>query len=361
MGKHKNSDLIKKQKHLAKKLAKLEKKIYERVSHDHSRSGSESFSSHVSRSRSRSPIVVARTPPGAPHNAPCGDRSCSIASPEHSVTHRSRSLSSAERSDDEISIQPTDELLQLLGADPSVPSSHPGLLHDELARRWSHIILKGLEKEPRLELVNKYPKPENCWLDAPAINPELNISLGKDQLSRDQYYAALQSRLGTGLAALGKCMTDILSNTLFAQMKDSVIPQLSDTARILLDLFHSMSMQRRAMITPLLSKSVKEVVKKEDPGRLLFGPDLGERLRTLQSLEKSAKDLVVSRIPSKAPTATQPSFPIHLNRKGPMGSSRGARQTRGETQGRYYTRHRNQDHQRAQTKLPNRFPRSQRQ
>lgn len=149
-----------------------------------------------------------------------------------------------------------------------------------------------MDKEARTSLLHKYLKPENCCLDAPLVNPELCLTLGKSQLSRDDYYATLQSRLDIGLAFLGKTMTDIISQENFATLKDVLLPGLSDTARILLDLFYGMSIQRRSLFTPLLSKSLKEVVKKKDPSKLLFGPDLGERLKVLQNLEKTPKNVL---------------------------------------------------------------------
>lgn len=272
------------------------------------------------------------------------------------MTHRSASRLS-EHSTDALSLSPGDDLVDLLGADPSTSF----LLHEQIARRWNHITLKGLDKEARQDLFNRYHKPGNCCLDAPVINPELNLSLGKSLLSKDGYYANLQSRLGVGLAALGKSMNSILSDQNFANIKDLLLPGLSDTARILLDLFFSMSLQRRALITSLLSKSVKEVVKKGIPDKFLFGPDHEERLKVVQSLERSAKDLLVNKVPSNVTVAVQnsTSFCGHLNKRGPTNSARGARQMRDGAQDKYVrNRYHPQEHQRTNQRQSNRFSRN---
>lgn len=312
------------QRRLRKKLAKLEEKIRKRK---HKRSRSSARSRTRSRARCPSPSSEPSWSSRSPsldsqvaHGVGCHSR----ASPENSVAINPV-VNSPEQYDDVLSISPGINLTELLGEEPS-PSGGEFIINETVAKIWQKLIYNGLDKNARSTLLERFPRPKNCHLDAPSINPELKVSLGKSFLQKDDYYAALQSRLGTGISALAKLMDFSLTTEASEDLRGFLIPQINDVAKVLLDLFHSMSMQRRSLILPLLSRPCREIVKKENPSDLLFGPELGERLKAMETLQKSSRAL--------------------LDNTGPMSFTRRSRQSRAP-QGR-------QEHFRTNRSLPRR-------
>ncbi|VEN44114.1 unnamed protein product [Callosobruchus maculatus] len=93
------------------------------------------------------------------------------------------------------------------------------------------------------------------------------------------------------MAALGKGMDVLFQSSLEGQMKETILKYLIDAGRCLASLSHNITHNRRKMLTPLLSKTVKEVADKTTPTKLLFGDNLRDNIRTAKLLENEGKEL----------------------------------------------------------------------
>lgn len=208
-----------------------------------------------------------------------------------------------------------DDMLDLLGENPEAIKAKHFTLHEALASRWRHTIINGLKKDNCSDLLNKYEVPVNLKeLLAPKLNPEILAILSKPNGARDASNAEVQNQLGKGLVALGKAISTVLKdNSLTKENKEVLLENLGDSGRILTNLFHRVSVTRRNLITPLLNKNIKELIDKSLPGDLLFGGDLGEKVKLAKNLETASKDL-------KLPASSSSSFRVQ-NRGGGGGGS----------------------------------------
>ncbi|XP_049865540.1 uncharacterized protein LOC126366474 [Pectinophora gossypiella] len=105
------------------------------------------------------------------------------------------------------------EILQILGDDPNNLKEYGELLHKDLASRWSHIVMNGLDKEIKQELLKKYLTPENCKnLKAPKLNLEVKAALNDFSIKKDSYNQTKQNQLSSALAAIGSALNMILTS-----------------------------------------------------------------------------------------------------------------------------------------------------
>lgn len=203
-------------------------------------------------------------------------------------------------------IELPEEVLNILGDDPQKPKSNSFHLHPQIVNRWSHIIQNGLDKDEKGSLLGKYTCPDNCRiLTAPLINPEIKSVMTTPHISRDTTHYHYQEQLGSGLSALGAAL-----NTIFEEgenipnvIKEKLLKSVVDSSRILCNLFNNISYVRRSLVSPMLSKSVAEIVSKTPPEDFLFAADLNEKIKAAKQLEKIGKDL---RFTNRLPSASFP-------------------------------------------------------
>ena len=222
--------------------------------------------------------------------------------------------------------------LKVLGADPSQPAVEPEIMHPQVKSRWAHIIKNGLDKENKEHLLAAY-RPSSVLI-APGINAEIQATMPASTIQKDGYQKADQNLLGVGLTALAKCLDIVLHKTFQApdQQKEELLTSLHDAGRLLTELFYRFSSNRRAIILPTLStlsKAVKDAVTAQKPTTLLFGDELGKRVRAAKTIESTGKTLKANKPTYKlqqptTPAKTQPNV-NRLNRPGP---SRQREQTR---------------------------------
>ncbi|KAL0839252.1 hypothetical protein ABMA28_016014 [Loxostege sticticalis] len=80
-----------------------------------------------------------------------------------------------------------DDILEILGDDPTTTVEYGKNKRQELAARFNHIATNGMNKENRKELCEKYLIPENCKLiGAPALNAEVKAALNETTVKRDK-------------------------------------------------------------------------------------------------------------------------------------------------------------------------------
>lgn len=194
-----------------------------------------------------------------------------------------------------------EDILLSLG---TVPGGAPNLtaeFHLALSSRWNHIITNGLESEVKKNLLASYSPPQNCTnLSAPLINPELSSALSAISLKKDKYQEEYQNQLGIGLCALGSALSSLLSEGgADSNWKEKVVVPLGNAGQILTDLFFRLSQARRSFIVPNLNKIVKDLAEKTPPTRLLFGDELGEKIKAAKALEKNSEEIRAPRIASR--------------------------------------------------------------
>lgn len=184
-------------------------------------------------------------------------------------------------------------LLELLGESPQELEVGPPV-EKEIANMWQQICKKGVSKECKNNLIKKYLIPENCLvLRAPKLNPEIKSGIGKSIQRRDQYQANAQNQLGTAIAAVTKSMTILTSDEItdISDLKKCLFEINSDIGKILTDLHYSMSISRRATITPTMKPVAMNVANETEISEFLYGHNFSERLKTAKDIEKAGNDV----------------------------------------------------------------------
>nr|CAH7727400.1 unnamed protein product [Callosobruchus chinensis] len=318
--------LLKELRHLKKKVKRLEKR-------DHRDSRSQSLVSSRNRD-DRSPSVAASSRNYArtehrnrnsyrrsqsrslsPTTSQPAVRSLegSAANPSGDQAPEAGPDSGPPRQEDTLIIHNDDELspnlLGVLGEDPAKENSPTSTIHHAVATRWNYLIAKGLSGDESSNLEDSYPLPSNVELVTPEINPEILSFLSGTQKAKDGYHAAYHRQVATSMAALGKGMDVLFQSNLEGQMKEVILKYLNDAGRCLASLSHNITHNRRKMLIPLLSKTVKEVADKTTPTKLLFGDNLRENIKTAKLLENEGKEL-------KATYSTTPKKMYTLKKRG---------------------------------------------
>ncbi|XP_047995507.1 leiomodin-2-like [Leguminivora glycinivorella] len=224
------------------------------------------------------------------------------------------SFTTGERQENLVEDEFDPSLLQELGNVEADPLEFGDDLQAEVAARFQKILLDGLKKEKKEELLKKYPFPKNVPLaKSPSLNPEIGAMLAEACKLRDKRLLAKQDQLGKALSALGKALTGLLKRT--PDIPD-IIRTLNDAGTILADSHYAETDTRRSVIMPLIDKSLAEPFKDRKRDTFLFGEKLGELVKDSCGIKKTGQLI--------QPPSTTP----NLNARGPS-TSRGTRYQRG--------------------------------
>ncbi|XP_052752539.1 uncharacterized protein LOC113519792 [Galleria mellonella] len=202
------------------------------------------------------------------------------------------------------------ELLQALGENESEITEYGDEIYKDIATRFPKILIEGLRKENREELIKKYLFPKNLpFLKAPTLNPEVHAMLPEPCRLRDKRLICKQDQLGRALSALGKAMTALLK-------KDPVISEviriLSDTGKLIADSHYAETDTRRSVIIPLVDKSLADTFKNRKRDTFLFGESLSEVVKESRGIKKTSQLI----------QATASSSSSGLNFRGPSARPR---------------------------------------
>ncbi|XP_011881312.1 PREDICTED: uncharacterized protein LOC105569443 [Vollenhovia emeryi] len=183
----------------------------------------------------------------------------------------------------------TEEILKFLGDNPKVSKAIEPKLHKDISDRLEGWIIDGLPKEDQEKLIKKYSRPE--FLEAPKLNPEVEPVMQEAAIKRDKHFLEGQNIIGSAITSAGSALSLILA----AEEEDLdelvVIERLSDTIRLLADLFNKQTTCRRAFILPGLKPKLKAAFEKTKSEGLLFGKELSEKIKQVGVMEKMAKTL----------------------------------------------------------------------
>lgn len=208
------------------------------------------------------------------------------------------------------------EILDLLGADHSQKVVYGENLHKDVASRWNHILLNGLPKEEKTDILKLYLPAENClFMKAPKINAEIKSAIPEAVYKKDAYNESKQNQMASCLSALGKALNLALhqGNTI----PQEIIKHLSDAGRILCDTHYRESLTRRFNIINSLSKQKRDVIKNTKIDEHLFGADLCNHLKSSKEISKSAAELRPYKYNNnQASTSSARRPPTSLNARG---------------------------------------------
>ncbi|XP_043482415.1 uncharacterized protein LOC122511321 [Leptopilina heterotoma] len=141
-------------------------------------------------------------------------------------------------------------------------------------------------------LIEKHPFPGNCkTLQAPPLNSEIKCSTGDLSLKKDSFQVITQNQLGSGISAMGKCLTELIIRSKNDPTLLPLIGDLADSGGLLTDLHYRMSMTRRSFITPGLSLIIKKIADECPVDTLLYGENFAEKLKLAKAAERSSKDI----------------------------------------------------------------------
>ncbi|XP_013195598.2 uncharacterized protein LOC106138857 [Amyelois transitella] len=197
------------------------------------------------------------------------------------------------------------EILSALGESTEESPKFGEKIHENLARLWTPILRKGLNKEIKDKFFKEYLTPENCTLlQAPKLNPEISAAVSDLTRSRDKRVESVQHHLGVGITALNRALTLLINNE---GSKVTAIKLLSDSSRILCDLHYVETQARIKFITPGLDKAFLNIVQDINRDEMLFGNKLSEKIKASKVIEKQGLQIKKTVPNPKPATVPQPS------------------------------------------------------
>ena len=123
---------------------------------------------------------------------------------------------------------------------------------------------------------------------APVLNPEVRQAIPATPAKRDQYYTYTQGIIGAAVAAQANLATELLKQT--DQWDSKKIFELaSDAGRITALLQHHISKTRRALISPLLTSSARNVLERSSMDKSLFGENFLNKMKEVVSSDRVLK------------------------------------------------------------------------
>lgn len=231
------------------------------------------------------------------------------------------------------------EFLDLIGKDPEANSVKIELL-PELVKRWSHFLHNGLDKTQLKEILDKYPAPGNFLdLNPPVLNEEIAQIIAPTSLKRDKYQCHSQDQLKSGITAVGCALNLLLKDG--SDLGKLLLPVLTDAGKVLLNLYFTMSLNRKHLLVPQLNKNIKQIAMESKTDVKLFGEDFSDKCKTVKDLEKSARDLkpCVANEPRKVAHLSKKPVSDNLNWKGLPQNKRVMRNYRPNPQRKKYSHH----------------------
>ncbi|XP_061704191.1 uncharacterized protein LOC133515637 [Cydia pomonella] len=281
--------------------------------------------------RPRSTVCVPRAAPGDESGAVNSAPNLNItASPGDNSTGNGHAPSTNGAAGDSVAPLP-DDILAALG-DPQDKDEKLGpKISEEISERWGRIIVNGLTKEQRQDILEKALIPENfLLLKAPQLNPEIAPILSETVKNRDKSIEKIQQHLGIGIAALSNLTSQVIKTDI---NKIEMLRNLSQVSNILSDLHYENTMHRRKLVSQSLDKNFHNIVKDVKRDAYLFGVNLGEKIKTSKTAERSG--LQIKRSDRRNENATR-KYTYRENWRGPPRRQGQGPRKQGGPRNRYY-------------------------
>lgn len=225
-------------------------------------------------------------------------------------------LEMAQPEKDEDFVELDEETLEILGEGP-FSNEMEFTFHPKLAETWKKVLVEDIDKEGKIKFFKMYPRKGNCPIDTPKLNPEVEAILNDTVKKRDKYLAIDQDLCGASLSSLGKAVNMILNDKKDEIDRKELLTALTDSGRIMCELFKQLTKARKMFIYPGLDKKAKALLEKVETDEFLFGSTLSQRVKTAKSVEKVGLSLKTKVAEKKPP------FRSHsgLNWRGPSAKS----------------------------------------
>lgn len=229
------------------------------------------------------------------------------------------------------------DILEALGEPKNKAEVYAPKIRDEISERWGKIVVDGLSKESIQKLIENIHIPENFkLLKAPGLNPEISAVLSESTKNRDKRLEKAQNHLGLGIAAVTNLMTSLINGDMD---KTDIIKKLSEAGQLLLDLHCQNTSARKKLIMFSLDKKFSTIVQGVKRDSLLFGENLGEKIKANKTAETSGLQIKRTFEPQPSTSSYRPNQPASRqgNWKGPPRSQaqrgkRGAARTQASPQ-----------------------------
>lgn len=157
---------------------------------------------------------------------------------------------------------------------------------EEVSKRWGRILLDGLNKDHKKELLATTLIPENFQLlKAPLLNQEISSVMTESSRNRDKRLERAQNHLGVGIAGLTNLMSSIMQGAEIEKLE--MVKKLSEVGQILLDLHYENTLNRKMLITPTLDKKFLTMTSDVKRDSFLFGENLGDKIKATKAAERS--------------------------------------------------------------------------
>lgn len=183
-----------------------------------------------------------------------------------------------------------DTILQALGPDPTLSYRIELVVDEEIAVRMKAWIRDGLQEANLDFLMQQYVLPG--FLTVPKLNPEIEAYLQRNAKDRDGHMMDAQLITAVSLASLCGNFIVLMDEEVAIDDKtrNGLISITLDSAMLQAQAFHEAILNRRAFVLrSIKAPEVRELLDKQPTDELLFGKDLDEKLKTLKSLSKTAK------------------------------------------------------------------------
>ncbi|XP_047029489.1 formin-E-like [Helicoverpa zea] len=225
--------------------------------------------------------------------------------------------------DSQVTPQINDEIMQLLGEDPSQKRVYGNDIQPDLAVRLQHVATSGLSKEARKELLDKYLVPANCTLiDAPLLNPEVKVAIPETVHKRDKGIENKQKQIASAITCIAQALTLLISSEQTASSTE-LIRLLMDAQKILCDSQNSDSLVRRNFILFVMKKELKDQLQATKIDNFLFSAQLADTLKAAKAINKTGGDMKPAPPKQPAKKVTNPNVQKHhLNWRAPPQSHR---------------------------------------
>ena len=165
-------------------------------------------------------------------------------------------------------------------------------LAPELSELVKQLLSKGMSKEARDELMEKFPTPENCnRLEVVRVNTEIFNSVRKEVKTEDVMLQKAQKSLLTGIIAVTRILNDFMKAEKGEKplpSSESVMKILSDSISLLSDASHEIDLRRRTLLKGDMKTEYRLLCSDQNPveNGLLFGMELGKSVKDLTEASK---------------------------------------------------------------------------
>ena len=208
-------------------------------------------------------------------------------------------------------------------------------LDSELSQLVKELLSKGMNREARDDLIDKFPTPSNCnRLDIVRVNPEIFNSVREEIKTDDVMLQKAQKPLLKGIAAVAR----ILDYYMKAEKgkkplptSESVMKTLSDSISLLSDASHKIDFRRRTLFKGDIRTEYRLLCRDQNPveEELLFGTELGKSVKDLTEASKVTKVTMKQKRPhasgqnSQGRSEHKRQFPFFGQSRGSVRKQRG--------------------------------------